>query len=124
MRLASLAICLVVIASFALFVVNQTSSASARQQGLVNAAAPSAVPAAPSANPTAAQGTSSKSSPAQESSLRRAVDDAANAFTSPFSGVTAGWSSKWVIRGTDLLLVLIVYGFGLGFLARVIRVRV
>jgi hypothetical protein len=29
-----------------------------------------------------------------------------------------------VIRGVGLLLALVVYGFGLGFLARVIRVRV
>jgi hypothetical protein len=113
MRLASLAICLVTIASFGLFVVNQASSASAHQQRLVNGAAPT--PAAPSP---------AKSSSGQESSVHRAIDDTSNTFTSPFSGVTAGSSNEWVIRGAKLLLVLIVYGFGLGFLARVIRVRV
>jgi hypothetical protein len=124
LRLASLAICLVVIASFALFVANKTSSASAHQQSLVNAAAPSATPAAPSVAPAAQGASPAKSSSAHESSLHRAIDDAANAFASPFSGVTAGSSNEWVIRGTKLLLVLIVYGFGFGFLARVIRVRV
>jgi hypothetical protein len=113
LRLASLAICLVAIASFGLFVVNQTSSASAHQQGLVNSAAPTPTAASPA-----------KSSSGQESSVHRAIDDTSNAFASPFSGVTAGSSSEWVIRGANLLFVLIVYGFGLGFLARVIRVRV
>lgn len=117
LRLASIAACLVVIASFGLFVVNQTSSASARQQGLVNAAAPSA--------PAAASGTSTTSSSSgHESSLHKAIDDTSNAVASPFSGVTSGSSNQWVIRGSKLLLVLIVYGFGLGFLVRAIRVRV
>jgi hypothetical protein len=115
LRLASLAICLVAIASFGLFALDQTSSASARQQSLINGAPPAA------ATPT---GTSlPQSSAEKESSLHRAIDDASNVFTSPFSGVTAGSSSEWIIRGTNLLLVLIVYGFGLAFLARVIRVR-
>jgi hypothetical protein len=117
LRLASIVICLVVIASFGLFVVNQTNTASAHQQTLLNGNTP---PTAATPAPTSA----AKSSSEKESSLHRAIDDASNAFTSPFSGVTAGSTSEWVIRGTKLLLVLIVYGFGLGFLARVIRVRV
>jgi hypothetical protein len=116
LRLASFAICLVVIASFGVFAFNKTSSASARQQRLVNGAPPAA------ATPT---GTSpARSSPEKESSLHRSIDDASNVFTSPFSAITAGSSSEWIIRGTNLLLVLIVYGFGLAFLARVVRVRV
>ena len=115
LRLASFAVCLVVIASFGLFAFNQTSSASARQQRALDGAPP------PAATPA---GTSpAKSAPETESSLHRAIDDASNVFTSPFSGVTDGSSSEWIIRGTNLLLVLIVYGFGLGFLSRVIRVR-
>ena len=54
---------------------------------------------------------------------RRTLDEVSEAITSPFSGVTAGSSSEWVIHGVNLLLTLIVYGFALGFLARVIRVR-
>lgn len=121
LRLASIAICLVAIASFGLFAVNQTSSASTHQQEVLNGGSP-----APATNPaTNPPGTSStKATGAHESSLHKAIDDASNAFASPFSGVTAGSSSEWVIRGTKLLLTLIVYGFGLGFLVRVIRVRV
>jgi hypothetical protein len=112
LRFASIVICLIVVASFALFAINQTSSASTHQQETVNSAASgsSAAPAHPA-----------KSS--QEGAPRKAIDDVAKALTSPFSGVTAGSSSEWVTRGVSLLLALIVYGFGLGFLARVIRVR-
>lgn|GEM_PF-599114 len=124
LRLASLAISLVVIASFAAFVVDQTSSASAHQQDVLNGTAP-APGASEGTNPATTSTTreSSKAPASRESSLHRTIDDASNAFTSPFSGVTAGSSSEWVIRGTKLLLALIVYGFGLGFLARVIRVK-
>jgi hypothetical protein len=117
LRLASLIICLIAIASFALFAVNQASSASSHQQEVLSgpAATPTTKPPTPASSTTASS---------HEGSLHQAIDDASNALTSPFSGVTAGSSSQWVIRGANLLLALVVYGFGLGFLARVIRVRV
>ena len=37
--------------------------------------------------------------------------------------MSTGSNSQWAIRGVRLLLALLVYGFGLGYLARVIRVR-
>jgi hypothetical protein len=116
LHVASLVICLIAIASFALFVVNQTSGASTHQQELLGGPA----------TPTPARGTppSTATSPGHEGSVHKAIDDASNALTTPFSGVTAGSSSQWVIRAANLLLALLVYGFGIGFLARVIRVRV
>ena len=111
LRLASLVICLVAIASFVLFAVNQTSSASTHQQESLNGAA--------TTNPAPAN-----SSPRHVGSVHKAIDDATNELTSPFSGVTAGSSNEWVLRGGKLLFALLVYGFGLGFLARAIRVRV
>jgi hypothetical protein len=109
MRLSSAVICLIVFASFLLFVVNQTSSASAHQQEVVNG--------------TAAPGTSSVPATAHPGVVHKTIDEASNTLTSPFSGVTAGSTSQWEIRGANLLLALIVYGFGLGFLARLIAVR-
>ena len=50
------------------------------------------------------------------------VPDAANTLTSPFAGVTSDTSSEWTIHTVKLLLTLAIYGFGLGFLARVLRV--
>jgi hypothetical protein len=57
-----------------------------------------------------------------KSSVRRAIDDAANTLTSPFSGLTSGSSSEWAVHLLKLVLTFAFYGFGLGFLARVLRV--
>jgi hypothetical protein len=118
LRLASIAICLIVIASFALFAINETKSASGRQQeALVNGGP--AQTAGSQASPGARA-----SAPKHESSVHKAIDEASGKLTSPFSGLLSGSSSEWATRGGKLLLALLVYGFGLGFLARVLRVRV
>jgi hypothetical protein len=113
LRLVSRAACLIVIASFALFATDQAGSASAHQQNEVNSAAPASVatvaPPAPSKH---------------KSPARRTLDEASEALTSPFSGVTSGSGNEWVVHGGDTVLALLLYGFGLGFLARVLRVRV
>jgi hypothetical protein len=117
LHLASVFICLIVIASFTVFAVNQTSSASAHQQQVLNneVAKPS------TASVSGATGASASSS--HESAVHEAVDEASKAFTSPFDGITAGWSSEWLIRSANLALALVVYGFALGYLARLMRVR-
>jgi hypothetical protein len=117
LHLASVFICLIVLASFTVFAVNQTSSASAHQQQVLNneVAKPS------TASVSGATGASASAS--HESAVHEAVDEASKAFTSPFDGITAGWSSEWLIRSANLGLALVVYGFALGYLARFIRVR-
>jgi hypothetical protein len=114
LKLTALVICLITVASFALFAVNQTKSAATHQQEVLNSGIPVGSPDSPS---------TSAAAPRHVSTLHRAIDDASNALTSPFSGVTASSSSEWLTRSAKLLLALIVYGFGLGFLARMIRVR-
>jgi hypothetical protein len=109
LRLAARVICLIVIAAFVVFVVNQTSSASTHQQNELNGGSSSSSSATPSK--------------AHESTLHRTLDEASDALTSPFSSITSGWSSQWAIRSLKLVLALLVYGFGLGYLARFIRVR-
>lgn len=105
-------ICVIVVASFAIFVVNQSKSASAHQtQEIVNGSL--SAPTSTNARSTAG-----------ESSVHKTIDEASEELTSPFAGVVSGSSSEWVIRGVKLLLALAVYGFGLGYLARVLRVRV
>jgi hypothetical protein len=116
LRLASIVICLIVITSFAIFAVDQTRSASSHQQEAVNAGA------AATANTSGT--TVSAGSSTHESGLHSTIDDISNKFTAPFKGLTSGSSSEWVVHGVNVLLALLVYGFGLGFLARVIRVRV
>lgn len=116
LRLASFVLCLIVITSFALFAINQTSKASAHQQQELNNAAPATAvgPAPGSATPHAQSG---------KSSARKVIDEASDAITSPFSAATDATSSQWLAHAINLLLALLVYGFGLGFLVRVIRVR-
>jgi hypothetical protein len=111
LRLASVVLCLIVIASFALFAIDQTGNASAQQQEALS-------------NPTTAPGGRPARAPAKESGARKTIDEVADAITSPFSSATDATSSQWLIHVINLALTLLVYGFGLAFLARVIRVRV
>jgi hypothetical protein len=114
LRLASLVICLIVIASFAIFAVNQASSASTRQQTeIANGGPASTSPGAPAA-PKAR---------AHESAIHEAIDEASKTLTAPFSGIVSGSGSEWRSHIEILLLALVVYGFGLGFVARMIGVR-
>jgi cobalamin biosynthesis Mg chelatase CobN len=125
-RLASIAICLLAVASFLLFVLNQTSTASGQQQEVVNPRAPSTQSAtatgagAAAAAPAGATGTGA-GAPTRESGVRKQLDEASEALSSPVSGVAS--SSEWSTRAVRLLFALLVYGFGLGYVARVMRVR-
>jgi hypothetical protein len=114
LRLGSRIACAIVLVSFALFAIDQAGSASAHQQREVNEGAP-----AGTATPVPKSG-----GEGGKSSLRKAIDEASSDITSPFSAATAGWKNEWAIRGTLTALALLVYGFGIGFLARVLRVRV
>jgi hypothetical protein len=116
LKLASLALCLIVIASFVLFVVNRTSSASQHQQQELNG------------QTVGANGESSGAlapdTGGRNGSARRTIDDISEAVTSPFAALTERSSSEWVIHSVDLAVALVVYGFGLGYVARAIRIRV
>lgn len=112
MRLASRVICVIVIAWFVVFVVNQTSSASTHQQNEVIEGI--------ERTPTESDAAAAK----HDSALHRTLNETADALTSPFAGVVSGSSSEWTIHVVKTLLALLVYGFGLAFLARFLRVRV
>jgi hypothetical protein len=111
LRLVSIGVCLVVVASFVTFAVEQTKTASGHQQEQLATPAEAATAAA--------------TPPVQshESSLRKGLDEASAELTSPFAGLASG-SSEWATRGVKLLLALLIYGFGIGYLARALRVRV
>jgi hypothetical protein len=117
LRLASLVICLTVLASFTIFAFDQTSSASTHQQEELNGTPPSAATSSGIAG-------SSATAPPHKGAVHSAIDNVSNGLTSPFSSISPGSSSQWATHGVNLLLALVVYGFGLGFLARAIRVRV
>jgi hypothetical protein len=50
--------------------------------------------------------------------VHEVVDDANDVLLRPFAGIASDSSSKWVRRTVPALLALLVYGFGLGLLAR------
>jgi hypothetical protein len=114
LQLLSRIACLIVLASFVLFAVEQAGNASAHQQQELNSGA--------SAGTTTTTTSSGKKK--SESGLRKTIDEASSDITSPFSAVTAGWKNEWAIHLTLTALALLIYGFGLGFLARTLRVRV
>jgi hypothetical protein len=103
LRLASLACCGLILMSFAMFARDQMAGASEHQQ--------SELVAGSSATPTSAAITHHHSQP------RRFIDGAATTLTSPFSAVVKS-SSPWVDEGLPTVLALLVYGIGLGYLAR------
>jgi hypothetical protein len=105
LRVASRIVCLIVIASFVIFAVGQTSSASTHQVDKVTE-------------------TTTTTQPEHKGTAHKVIDEVAGKLTSPFSGVTAGSTSQWVIRGVGTLMALLVYGVGLGYLARLLRIRV
>jgi hypothetical protein len=111
LRIASRIACLIVIVSFGLFVIDQTGSASARQQEAVNGT-------------NGGQTSTPATHPAKEDEAHKVIDEVSDKLTSPFSGITAGSTSQWVIRGVGTLMALLVYGIGVGFLARFLRLRV
>jgi predicted PurR-regulated permease PerM len=107
-RLVSVVVCLIVIASFIVFAANQTKTASGHQREVLG-----------ESSATVHKG---ESTTGKKSSVHKALDEASSKLTSPFSGIVSS-SSEWTDRIVRLVLTLLVYGFGLGFIARVVRVR-
>jgi hypothetical protein len=111
LRLISIVICLIALASFITFAVEQAGNGSNHQQAEVNAAEGSS------------SGETTESKTGHKSGLHEAVDKAFSTLASPFSGITSGSHSQWTIQIVDTLLVLLVYGFALSFLARLLPGR-
>ncbi len=99
---------LIVVAGFTLFAVDELSGASQRQQSAIEN--PGFVPGEPTG------------SGKPRSGVRKAIEDANGVLLSPFKGLAQS-SSAWVNHGVPTLLALLVYGLGLGFLARYVRQR-
>lgn len=107
-----MAICLIAVAWFLAFALNQTSNASNHQTTEINSA-----PGSAALSKTSTPEAKNVSAP------RKALDKVFSKLSSPFSGLTSG-SSEWTIHLVDTLLVLLVYGFGLAFIARLLRLGV
>jgi hypothetical protein len=104
--LVAWACCALICASFGLFAFNRLAGVSERQQ---LAAAGQAAPTS-----TASAAHHPKSQP------RRFIDGAASELTQPFASIVQS-HTPWADRGVPALLGLLVYGVGLGYLARYAR---
>jgi hypothetical protein len=124
---------MIAIVSFLLFAVNQTGTASAHQQRVLNGEAPAPrVAGELNSNGESQLGSfgvhhpgvhQSRTSSGRVGSLHKSIDEASEALASPFSGITSSSNGEWGTRVIRLLLLLGVYGLGLGFLARALRVH-
>src|SRR3954454_24769493 len=101
LRTVSIAICLIVCLSFLLFAVNQTRTASGKQQETLS-------------------GKSAQKKHDSESGFRKTLDEITETATAPVSDVS---SSEWGERWLRLIFALLVFGFAFGWLARTLRVR-
>jgi hypothetical protein len=119
-RILSAALCLIAVGWFVGFALEQSKKASAHQQAELNGTGTQQPAGAPSGTgtPTGKTGTGSS---AKKSGVRETVDKAFKTISAPFSGFTSGLSSAWTLHIVDTLLALLIYGFGLGYLARLLR---
>ncbi len=115
LRLVSVVASLIVLASFVMFAIDESRTASDASTraiaGQVAAAAP---------DPTAREETLREQA---HSKPREAVDDVDDILLKPFAWAAEGSGSRWARKGVPTLLALLIYGFALGFVARAIRIR-
>jgi hypothetical protein len=102
LKWASLLCCLFLVLSFAIFAEHQVSGAATRQAAEVETGQVASGPVTP-AHKTAQP--------------QRFIDGVAGDLNSPFTDVVSS-NNAWVRQGIPTMLGLLVYGFGLGFLAR------
>jgi hypothetical protein len=105
LRAAAILASLVLLASFALFAIDQAGGASSQAQAEVAAAGNQTVG-------PAIHGVGSKTG------LRGKVDSVAGDLVSPFHAWAPGPDGSWGSRVFELALGLLIYGVGLGMLAR------
>jgi hypothetical protein len=89
----------VVLASLGLFALNQANGASKHQVATISPTAVKSTPPQPPGQP------------------RRFIDGAASVLTGPFRSFVHS-SSEWGTRLACAILALLLYGLGLGYLAR------
>jgi hypothetical protein len=95
--------CGLVIASFSLFARDQIAGASKHQQSEIVAGAQTTTGPVPVST--------------HHGQPRAFIDGAASALTAPFRALVNS-HSQWVLHIVPLLFALLVYGVGLGYLAR------
>ena len=107
LRTVAIAVSLILVASFALFAVDELNGATQRNEAKLSQDL--------EANPPPAV---ERQREKDHGAVRETIDDANDVIVSPFTGLTSSSGNRWVQRGVPALVALVVFGFGLGFLAR------
>jgi hypothetical protein len=111
LRFAAVACSLLVVAGWGWFAIDETRAASEQSTAEIAGQQASRTASPDPDQEAAREQTNSK--------VHEWVDDANDVLLKPFSPLTEDSASKWVRRSIPAVLALIVYGFGLGLLARV-----
>ncbi len=112
LRLVAVVASVLVVLGWGLFVVGEASDASSKSTQEIEGRAATRV-ADPSPDEERARERA-------HSAPREVVDDANDVLLSPFASLADSSGSKWVRRTVPAAVALLLYGFGLSFLARVV----
>jgi hypothetical protein len=104
--LVSCVCCGLVLVSFGLFARDQLAGASANQQNAIATNSPTTPAVAPSGT--------------HHGQPRAFIDKVAHDLTAPFTSLVHS-TNQWVVHGIPTFVGVLLYGFGLGFLARYSR---
>jgi hypothetical protein len=117
LRLIAVLSCATVGLGFTLFAVDELNAGSQTQQQAIDQATSGnekvVVPPAPSPEEETIR-------EQEHGKVREAIEDANDVLLTPFSQLVSTSKSNWVTHGVPALLALLVYGFGLGFLANLL----
>lgn len=112
-RIVAILASLVIGLSFVMFAVDKLNASSAEQQRQLTQEIEQP-------NPTEK---GERAREKEHGDVREAIDDVNDVLLSPFKGIVSS-DDTWVTRGVPTAIGLLVYGFGLGFLARFMSGRV
>jgi hypothetical protein len=115
LRALSIATSLVVLTGWTLFAIDESRAASGQSQAQIAGFQATSRP-----SPTPGQ---ERAREKAHGSLRERIDDVDDALLSPFAFLTDNSPSTWARRSVPAMVALLVYGFGLSYLARFARGR-
>ena len=115
LRAAAIVATGIVVVSFALFAVDEARTASNRTVQQIEGRQAAATPAP---SPTA-----ERARERAHGRVREAIDDADDVLVAPFASLAPTDQGTWARRGVPAVAAVLVFGFGLAFLARFAKGR-
>ena len=110
LRYLAIALGSIIVLSFAMFGWEQTRKASDATSAAIKAGTAAAQVAPPP--------TLERAREAEHTRAREAIDDANDLLTAPFANLVSNFESGWARRGVSGFLALLLWGVGIGYLAR------